>query len=64
MNTIPETMTQGGAHYLRQKIQSYWKARGKNPVLTVEEVHLAAAPSDADRSYYVVRSNMIGGYPT
>lgn len=58
-----DTMTRQGAVELRARIINYWSLRGYWPNVEIEEHHLATAPTDGEHSFWVVRSNMIGGMP-
>lgn len=53
---IPDGLTFGGATALKRRVQAYWRERGHNPSVTVEQV-------PGMREHYQVRSDMIGGRP-
>lgn len=63
MQNHPETMNHSGAHRLAARIRAYWEARGKFPAVHVEQVLTRGSPAAGESFYYVVRSNMIGGFP-
>lgn len=58
---IPDYLEYHNAHQLAEKIRSYWRERGYKPMVIVEPMHLGTDPTK--RPSYVVRSDMVGGWP-
>lgn len=61
--TYPETLDYNGAHRLAMRIDAYWRKRGLDPHVRVEQLFQRFSPDAKESSYYVVRSNMVGGLP-
>lgn len=71
----PEHLTFDGAQKLAARLREYWAERGKSPLITVareEGVRMKSARAwdpafVADKEHpgiYVIRSNIINGWPT
>jgi len=50
-------------HHLAAVIRAYWNARGLSPAIWVERQAVQASATDA-RAVYVIRSDMVGGWPS
>lgn len=60
---IPDTISESGANKYALKILSYWQRRGRSPqVRVIEDRHLWKGMT-VERPIYVIRSNMVGGWP-
>lgn len=61
-----DNLTQSGANILADKIRLYWLQQGKIPDVTVERDGFKARDRDqplGDNSIYVIRSDMLNGWP-
>jgi hypothetical protein len=59
-----DTMDYNGAFHLAKKIADYLTRKtGKVPAVRIEPVFFRISAAAEERAYYVVRSNMIGGFP-
>lgn len=62
---VGETMNQSGAERLMLTIRAFWIGRGYRPNVRIEQMRInSSLIKESDyRNIYVVRSDMINGYP-